>query len=162
MSDTWDSAARRIIAQRKKAEQEAAEQAVRARSEAAVEKETREQAYRYMEAVIDEAVPTLEALLHERGEAAKRLLAARGNNSFIYFGGEQEGGYFVSYCFTDQGLQYVQGRTMGYESMNEDVRPASAREVIAAFAYRGSGCGQPDLVRDVANWFVQQINQYAT
>lgn len=166
MSDAWDSAARRIIAKREQDEHAAAEEAARAHSEAAAKKEAHEQAYRHMEAVIDEVAPQLEVLLRERGEAAMRLLAARNNsnnsNSYIYFGGEQEGGGFVSYCFTDQGLQVVHGRIMGYESVNDGARTATAREVVAAFAYRGGGHRQPDAVRDVVNWFVRQIDQYAT
>lgn len=135
---------RRLEAARQKAEQDAA---IAAQTE--------------MDKAVAEAIPLLTRFLQERGAAAQALLGASGSDrNVIIFGGDDEGGESSGVFLAKDGLRYELAVRAGYGSTPIEDRPASAKEAVEAFAYRGPGYEKPRQVRNIVEWLTERINAY--
>lgn len=160
MTDPWDVAARRVEDEnaRRRSDEETARQSRLAAE--AIEREAAERAHQEMQAAIRDAVPALTNFLAERGEAAQRLLAACSDEAHVMFGCRTGGGGYHSVFLHSTGLRQEDGRTSYYRSVPRENRPATPQDAVLAFAREGRGKGNPDRVRNIVHWLVEQIDGY--
>jgi hypothetical protein len=162
MSDPWLSAADRIREERAAADRARTDEAEQRRLKLAQERADAERKRQEMEAAIAEAVPALERFLGERGAAAQAVMAARGEKSFITFGGYNEGGGYSNAFFYAHGLARESGRGGGYSPVETaGPKPISVEEAVRAYATDGAGSDRPDRVRNIVSWFEREINSAA-
>jgi hypothetical protein len=160
MTDPWDIAAQKITQQRAETARLQEMQRKEAQAEFATKRAAADVTHREMQAATAEAVRQLTTFFSQRGAAALRLLAAHGKDAFVVFGAEREGGEYFSIYLDKNGLRREEGAGGDYGTRPFLIKAATLQEAVEAFAYHGPGVKNPQVVRNIVSWLVEQINKY--
>lgn len=161
MTNSWIATAERLEAQNE-ARRIAATEATASR---AAEKNAKATANQLLEEAIAQATPSLAAFMNEHGDAAMRLLRARGNNAYVLFGVEQDGGLYSSVYLYEGGLGTENGcneLSVAYSKEPQktpQTRAATPEQAVHFFAYYGFGRKDPEKVRTIVAWLTEEINK---
>ena len=165
MTDPWDVGAGEITRRKARERQEVTDKSTAAEeerlAEAAAIKEAEDKAYQEMQAAKTEGVAALTKFMYERGEPAKRLLAAYSDRAHVMFGVKRGGGHYESVFLHGNGLRREVGGGGSYNTSPSSNEPATPEQAVDMFARHGEGRGNPELVRNIVSWLTEEVDRFS-